>query len=141
MPDLERFKSAQRRCLEDALEEISQGCKRSHWMWFVFPQLRGLGISRIAEFYGIDGAGEAKAYLADPNLAASLRRACGALLAQNEDDPDMVFGWPDTLKLRSSMTLFDFVSPNDVFAKVLDRFYKGERDGLTLDMLGAGGKA
>lgn len=134
--NLDRFTSAQEGGVyEQALGEVLNGCKRTHWMWFIFPQLKGLGSSMAADYYGIKNLDEARAYLEDALLGERLRGICAALLEQPESDPERIFGFPDYLKLRSSMTLFDIVSPNDVFAKVLDRFYQGERDGVTLSIL------
>lgn len=134
--NLDRFKSAQDGGIyEEALKEARNGEKRNHWMWFIFPQMKGLGTSRSAELYGIENPGEAKAYLEDPVLGARLREICAALLEQPQSDPEIIFGFPDYLKLRSSMTLFDLVSPKDVFADILDKFYHGESDQSTLSII------
>lgn len=135
--DLDRFISAQQRDYSTALREIQGGRKRSHWMWYIFPQLKGLGMSYTAQLYGIDGLGEAKAFLADEYLGGNLREICGALLALDTDDASYVFGYPDDLKLRSSMTLFKLASPDDrVFAAVLNKFYGGREDPRTRELLG-----
>lgn len=134
--DLERFKSAQERGVyARALDEVRHGAKRNHWMWFVFPQMKGLGMSPASEYYGIESIIEAKAYLKDAVLGERLREICAALLEQPESDPEKIFGYPDGLKLRSSITLFDLVSPNDVFVSVLDRFYGAERDAATISII------
>lgn len=136
MYDLQRFKDAQDGGIhERAMSELAAGRKRSHWMWFIFPQIEGLGFSSTAACYSIKSIDEARAYLADPVLGARLREACGILIGLPESDPHAVFGYPDDLKLCSSMTLFDYVSPNDVFGKVLDKFYAGKRDDKSLDII------
>lgn len=134
MPNLERFKKAQANGVYvNALEEIRRGRKRSHWMWFIFPQIDGLGFSPMTSIYAIKDQSEAREYLMDEMLGSRLREICQALLELPENDPHKVFGSPDDLKLRSSMTLFDYVAPNEIFAEVLEKYYAGERDKLTLD--------
>ncbi len=137
MDDLARFVDAQAASYPTALAEVRAGRKRSHWMWYVFPQLRGLGRSEMAHRYGIAGVAEAQAYLADPVLGTRLREITHALLGQDARDARRVFGTPDDLKLRSCMTLFERAAGGDeqVFTKVLDEFYDGERDGATLELL------
>lgn len=131
--DLSRFTDAQRRSYPAALQEIRNGRKRTHWMWYIFPQLRGLGRSSTAEYYGIQSLDEAAAFLRDPYLGGNLREISDALLALEGDNPTAVFGWPDDLKLRSCMTLFAAVSPEDtVFQQVLDKYYGGRPDKLTM---------
>jgi uncharacterized protein (DUF1810 family) len=133
---LARFRNAQDYGVyEKALQEIRNGQKTGHWMWFIFPQVRGFGHSRNTWFYGITCADEAKAYLEDPVLSARLREICEALMEIPQNNAQQVMGYPDCLKLGSSMTLFDYVSPNDVFARVLDKFYSGSRDLKSLSML------
>jgi len=135
---LERFKQAQARDYNIALAEIRAGRKRSHWIWYVFPQLKGLGRSGTANFYGIEDMDEAEAYLADEELRANLIEISQALLELSTSDPVRVMGGIDAMKLRSSMTLFAEASNSDpVFQKVLDKFYKGEPDARTLELLGA----
>lgn len=134
---LDRFEKAQEGVWQAVLNEIEEGRKRSHWIWFVFPQLKGLGISLNADFYGISGSGEASAYLAHPLLGARLREVCGKLLAIEDKKIEEIIPGIDAVKLRSSMTLFDSVSPDDIFAKVLEKYYQGARDTLTLEMLAA----
>ncbi len=134
--DLERFKKAQRGAYDDALAEIRRGRKNGHWMWYVFPQLSGLGMSATSLYYGIRGLDEAKAYLADPVLGERLREISAALLELPTNDPRAVFWSPDDMKLRSCMTLFSLAAPEcDVFKKVLDKFFGGKPDELTLTML------
>ena len=136
--DLKRFTDAQRRDYERALSEIKNGRKRTHWMWYIFPQLRGLGVSETAYRYGISGLEEARAYLNDPVLGARLKEISEALMALDDKDASFIFGWPDDLKLRSCMTLFALVSEADsVFQRVLDAYFDGERDDRTLKMLKA----
>jgi len=134
--DLERFVSAQEEVYDSALAEIRSGRKRTHWMWFVFPQLRGLGSSPISRQFAIRSSAEARAYLADPILGARLLECCGALLRANAGSATDIFGSPDDLKLRSCATLFASVSePGSVFERVLERFYGGARDERTEALL------
>jgi uncharacterized protein (DUF1810 family) len=126
---LSRFVDAQEGGVyERALAEIRAGRKRSHWMWFVFPQIEELGHSETAKFYGIQGFDEAIAYLAHTVLGGRLREICAALLELDTCDAYAVFGSPDNLKLRSSMTLFEFAAPHEpLFTAVLEKFYNGTR--------------
>lgn len=134
--NLERFKRAQQQDYAIALREIRNGRKRSHWMWYIFPQVRGLGHSSMADYYGIDGLEEARAYLADGVLGPRLTEISEALLALEDKDAERIFGFPDVLKLRSCMTLFAAVSEEgSVFHRVLDTYYHGEKDELTLSLL------
>lgn len=134
--DLDRFKQAQAEDYETALEEIKRGRKESHWIWYIFPQLKELGFSSTAKYYGIDGLDEAKAYMADAELRNNLLEITDALLRQPETDIRRVMGYPDDLKLRSCMTLFEAAAPDQsVFGEVLDKFYGGERDDATLNLL------
>ena len=107
MDSLERFVSAQARDYGTALAEIRSGHKRSHWMWYIFPQLQGLGMSSTAQYYGNHGIDEAKRFIAHPALGRNLREISNALLALDTNDPAAVMGWPDNLKLCSCMTLFE----------------------------------
>lgn len=135
--NLSRFHEAQSRNYADALREIRSGLKRTHWMWYVFPQLRGLGQSSMSVFYGINGMDEAKAYMADPVLRARLLEITNAVLELRSSSIRAVFGHPDDKKLKSCMTLFEAAAPDcGEFAQVLERFYGGERDRRTLRMLG-----
>lgn len=122
-----------------ALKEIRGGRKESHWIWYIFPQMRGLGHSHNSNYYGIANMAEAEAYLADGVLGPRLREISEALLSVEGKSAVEILGKPDDFKVRASMTLFDFVSPNDVFAKVLEKFYDGRRSSRTLRMLGGRG--
>lgn len=137
--DLDRFVEAQEPVFADAVAELRSGRKRTHWMWFVFPQLRGLGHSAMAERYGIADLAEARAYLAHPLLRARLREATQAMLANAGADARAVLGEPDDAKLRSCLTLFAEAAERDedraLFEKALDAFYAGELDPRTLAML------
>ena len=134
--NLERFKSAQACDYGNALSEIRSGRKRSHWMWYIFPQLRGLGHSSMANYYGIECLDEARAYLADPVLGARLVQISEALMELENKDAVRIFGYPDVHKLRSCMTLFDAVSDDgSVFQRVLEAYYRGEKDERTLELL------
>lgn len=134
--NLNRFLTAQQTCYEDALEEIRSGQKRSHWMWFVFPQIEGLGHSETARYYAIRDMDEAKAYMENDTLGSNLIEISEALLQTESDDAAFVMGWPDNLKLRSSMTLFALAKPEcQVFQKVLDKFFQGEMDPKTIEIL------
>ena len=133
---LKRFLDAQERDYEQALKEIRSGRKRSHWIWYIFPQLEALGYSSTAKYYGIRDLDEAKAYLAEPTLRARLIEISEALLSLPENDPSIVMGYPDDLKLRSSMTLFAVADPGcPVFQQVLDKYYGGRSDPRTLELL------
>ncbi|HLV27287.1 MAG TPA: DUF1810 domain-containing protein [Gemmatimonadales bacterium] len=136
--DLQRFLDAQDGGVyERALGEIQGGRKKTHWMWFIFPQLRGLGVSRPARLYGIASAEEARQYLEHPVLGARLRACAEAALATNASTADQMFPPPDDMKLRSCATLFAAVAePGSVFHQVLDRFWAGEPDSRTVEMLG-----
>ena len=135
--DLQRFVEAQERSYQQALSEIRMGRKESHWMWFIFPQVNGLGSSSMAQRFAIHSIEEADAYLRHPILGSRLIEISSALLQLKGDDADQVFGSPDNMKLKSSMTLFSLVpTGNDVFQKVLDKFSHGQRDQATLKILG-----
>lgn len=131
--DLERFLKMQELFYASALREIQNGRKRTHWIWFIFPQLRSLGRSSHAFYYGIADIKEAEAYIAHPVLGARLREISQALLALPTDDACAVMGDIDALKLRSCMTLFACATEDNlVFLRVLKKFYAGKPDGLTL---------
>ena len=133
MENLNRFLTAQENMYEIALSEIKRGEKESHWMWYIFPQLRGLGRSPMAYKYGLDGVEEAKAYLAHPVLSARLIEISEALLDHKEECIENIMGDIDAMKLRSSMTLFASLSEEySVFHRVLDCFYSSEEDEWTL---------
>ncbi|KQW35601.1 DUF1810 domain-containing protein [Rhizobacter sp. Root404] len=134
---VERFLDAQEPIYGQVVEELRRGRKTGHWMWFVFPQLRGLGRSPTAQFYGLASADEARAYLAQPVLGQRLRQCVDLVLAVDGRSVHDIFGSPDDLKLRSSLTLFDHVAPHDpVFGRALDRLFGGVRDDRTLALLG-----
>ena len=133
---LQRFEDAHRQDYETALAEIRRGRKTSHWMWYIFPQLKGLGHSPTAQYYGIENLAEAEAFLAHPVLGVHLVEISRALLALETNNADLVFGYPDNLKLRSSMTLFAQIREADpVFGQVLDKFFEGKPDQRTLELL------
>jgi uncharacterized protein (DUF1810 family) len=136
--DLNRFVSAQAGTYDAALAELRRGNKRSHWMWFVFPQLAGLGHSPMAQRYGITSLAEARAYLAHPVLGPRLREV-SSVMAALPPGPEAILGGIDAMKLRSSMTLFRRAAPDEaVFQKVLDRHFDGAPDWLTDQSLGEG---
>lgn len=133
---LQRFEDAHRQDYETALAEIRRVRKTSHWMWYIFPQLKGLGYSPTAQYYSIENLAEAEAFLAHPVLGVHLVEISRALLALETNNADLVFGYPDNLKLRSSMTLFAQVREADpVFGQVLDKFFEGKPDQRTLALL------
>ena len=134
--DLERFIEAQKYDYDGALREIKNGLKQGHWIWYIFPQIKGLGHSYNSEFYGISSKEEAKAYLEHPVLGSRLREITQALLDYNNKTADDIQGFPDVLKVRSCMTLFDLVSPNDIFNDVLYKYYEGQRCDKTIWRLG-----
>ena len=134
---LDRFLKAQEHTYSAALREIRNGRKESHWMWFIFPQMRGLGMSDMAYIYGITDRAEAEAYLAHTVLSARLHEITESLLTLDESNPNMIFGEIDAMKLRSSMTLFAAVSEDaSVFHAALDKFFGGRMDQRTLELLG-----
>lgn len=139
---LDRFVDAQRGVYDTALAEIRAGRKQTHWMWFVFPQIDGLGSSPTSRFYAIKSAAEAQAYLAHPVLGERLRECADSLLHLGVRSASDVFESPDDLKLRSSATLFAAVSePNSVFEHLLTRYFRGEPDKKTLELLAKLGDA
>ena len=137
--DLQRFVDAQEPVLADVLAELAAGAKTSHWMWFVFPQLRALGRSATAQHYGIASLAEARAYLAHPLLGARLQTCCDVLLGLDGRSAQAIFGAIDTLKLCSSMTLFERASADAqaraLFGRVLHKYFGGRRDAATLALL------
>ena len=133
---LDRFIKAQQDTIEVALAELRSGQKRTHWMWFVFPQIAGLGRSSTAQFYAVTSLEEAKAYLSHPLLGSRLRECTRAVLAWSDRRrPIQIFGDVDALKFHSSMTLFDRVQPHDLFADALTAFFGGAPDQATLALL------
>ena len=135
---IERFLTAQEKSYADALAQIQKGHKQTHWIWYVFPQMQGLGKSETARFYGIHNRQEAEAYLAHPVLGKRLAEIIEAVLNHRDKTPLQIFGHPDDLKFHSSMTLFNAVSPaedQNVFAQALDLFFAGIKDSNTLTLL------
>ena len=133
---LERFVRAQELAYPIALQDIKKGKKRSHWMWYIFPQLRGLGMSSMAHKYGIVDLDEAKAYLEHPVLSARLYELCGELLKHKDKSAYDIFGDIDAMKLKSSMTLFALTSKeHTIFDEVLEFFFNGDRDAITLKLI------
>ena len=133
---LDRFLIAQQNYYHDAYEELKTGKKRSHWMWFIFPQIRGLGYSDMAKYYAIESREEAENFITDPTLGHNLIEISTVLLDIKDNDAKEVMGEPDDRKLQSCMTLFSTVAPEiDVFEKVLQKFYSGVKDSKTLEIL------
>ena len=125
--------------MDDVEAELAAGRKRSHWMWFVFPQLAALGLSATAQRYGLGSLAEARAYLAHPVLGPRLRHCCELLQSLETSDANAVLGDPDQLKLRSCLTLFILAAPDDeLFTRCLDKFYGGEPDRRTQELCGGG---
>jgi len=136
--DLERFVTAQEGPYAEALGELRRGRKESHWMWFVFPQIAGLGSSPMARRYAIASAEGARAYLAHPLLGPRLRQCVEAVLGHRGRSAEAIFGPVDAIKLRSSLTLFEAVADApELFAETIDAFHDGERDEATLGLLSA----
>ncbi|KEQ30282.1 calpastatin [Pedobacter antarcticus 4BY] len=134
--NLERFIDAQQRDYQIALKEIKAGRKQGHWMWYIFPQLQGLGNTETSKFYALADLNEADTYLSHPLLGSRLVEICNELLKLNKNDPNTIFGHPDDLKLKSSMTLFaEIPLTNPVFIQVLNKFYDGSKDDKTLNLL------
>jgi uncharacterized protein (DUF1810 family) len=133
---LSRFMSAQHEVYNRALEELKSGAKRTHWMWYIFPQIDGLGHSATAEYYAIKSLEEAREYLNHPVLGSRLVECAKAVLAIEGRLASEIFGYPDDLKLKSSMTLFASVADSgSIFVRVLDKYFHGEKDGRTLQLL------
>lgn len=135
MPDLSRFRDAQAETYDTALAELAAGAKTTHWMWFVFPQLRGLGRSATAQYYGLADLAEARAFLADPVLGPRLTLCARALLGHAGTAPEATLGPVDAMKLRSSATLFEAAGGGPEFAALLDTFFGGRRCARTLELL------
>ena len=133
---LDRFIKAQTNTYRIAMSEIKSGKKRTHWMWFIFPQLRGLGVSSISRYYGLENFDEAKAYLAHPVLSGRLYELCGELLKHKNKKALEIFGDIDELKLKSSMTLFALTSEDyTIFDEVLESFFDGKMDEITVNLI------
>ena len=133
--DLKRFLDAQERDYKRALKEIRNGHKQSHWIWYIFPQMKGLGYSHNSNYYGVSCIEEARAYLENETLGKRLYEICDALLCLDTDDPYEVMGDIDARKLCSSMTLFNEVRKDDIFKRVLDKYFRGNKDEATLKLL------
>ena len=134
--NLERFLEAQKHSYSTALSEIKSGRKRSHWMWYIFPQIKGLGYSSTAQYYAIQSREEAEAYLKHPVLGMRFIEISEELLKLKSNNAREVFGYPDDMKLKSSMTLFFLVSGKTIFQQVIDKFFDGEMDERTKELLG-----
>ena len=132
---MERFVQAQEGSYARALQEIKNGRKTSHWMWYIFPQLSGLGHSQTARYYAIRDRAEAAAYMAHPVLGSRLLEISSELLKLKSSDAREIMGWPDDLKLKSSMTLFGLVSREPVFRQVLEQYFGGEEDQYTVQAI------
>ena len=132
---LQRFITAQETSYDTALSEIKKGRKKSHWMWYIFPQIQGLGFSETSKFYAIKDVNEAKEFLKHPVLGERLIRICEELLKLEEGNANKIFGSPDDLKLKSSMTLFSLLNSHPVFDRVLEKFFQGAKDNKTLEII------
>lgn len=137
--NISRFLSAQNLCdtYQTALQELLQGEKQSHWIWFILPQLKGLGFSDNAQYYGLDGIEEARLYLENQTLAKRLRQVCEIMIQWAEKSKSMneLLGYIDAMKACSCLTLFDVVAPNSIFAEALQKCFHGKRDEKTLEIL------
>jgi uncharacterized protein (DUF1810 family) len=134
--NLQRFVDAQASAYPQVCEELRAGRKRSHWIWFIFPQMRGLGHSEMAHYFGISSREEARAYLAHPVLGARLRECTGLVNEVQGRSVDQIFGYPDNLKFHSSMSLFASVAPDEpIFQQALQKYFGGEMDPNTAAML------
>ena len=135
--DLNRFISTQEWVFDRALSELRGGMKRTHWMWYIFPQIDGLGYSPTARLYAIKSLEEARQYLSHPILGARLKECAEAVLSVQGRSASDIFGYPDDMKLQSSMTLFELVAgPRSVFERVLEKYYQGKKDAGTLQIVG-----
>ena len=133
--NIERFIIAQKRDYEKALQEIKNGKKTSHWIWYIFPQLKGLGNSTTSMYYGINNIEEAREYYNNDYLRNNLLEICNALLLLDNNIRN-IFGYPDYLKVHSCVTLFEMVAKDEiVFKKIIDKFYNGKRDNNTINLL------
>lgn len=136
--ELDRFVKAQEYDYTIALNEIRNGKKRSHWMWYIFPQIKGLGYSSMAQYYGIQNHKEAEEYLNHPLLGMRLREITTVLLNLESVNASEIFGYPDDIKLKSSMSLFYLVSNAEIFKKVLEKYFDGNIDDKTIELLDRG---
>ena len=139
MGDLERFRDAHRRDFAQAYAEVQNGYKETHWMWYIFPQIQGLGRSSTAQYYAISDIEEAVEFLSDPYLGDNLRAISKELLSKSTNDAEDIFGYIDAMKLKSSMTLFhvagEMCDENRVFYDVLTKYFNGEFDEKTLELI------
>ncbi|QPF88860.1 DUF1810 domain-containing protein [Bradyrhizobium commune] len=135
--DLDRFVQAQNPVYRDVQGELARGRKQSHWMWFIFPQVAGLGLSAMSQRYAIGSRAEAKAYLAHPTLGPRLVQCTNLVLAVEGRTINAILGAPDDAKFRSSMTLFSAVSEEPIFAQAIDQYFAGAQDNATLQILSA----
>ena len=138
MGDLRRFVEAQAPVYERVLSELKAGRKQTHWMWFVFPQLKALGRSSMAQVYGLHDLTEARSYWAHPVLGPRLKECVTAVLSVPSRTANEIFGSPDDLKFCSCLTLFELATFDGCFAEALERFYAGRRDAVTLSLTGPG---
>ena len=135
MYDIDRFIKMQELYYEVALSEIKDGYKRTHWIWYIFPQLKGLGQSYNSEYYGFDSVNEVIEYMRNPYLRNNMIEICNELY-KLDDSIENIFCYPDYLKLNSCMTLFEYsIQEEKIFGKIIDKFYNGKRDRVTLEML------
>lgn len=135
MYDIDRFIKMQELYYEIALSEIKDVYKRTHWIWYIFPQLKGLGQSYNSEYYGLDSVNEVIEYMKNPYLRNNMIEICNELY-KLDDSIENIFGYPDYLKLNSCMTLFEYSIPEEkIFGKIIDKFYNCKRDRVTLEML------
>ena len=134
--NVSRFIEAQENTYSDALSEIRNGRKRTHWMWFIFPQIKGLGNTQMSIKYSINDINEAIFYINHPILGNRLKEITGELLKIKDKSALDIFGSPDDKKLKSCMTLFSIVSQDSIFRQVLSQFFNSEKDGKTLDIIG-----
>ena len=136
MDNLERFIKAQKQDYDHALKEIKNGKKLTHWIWYIFPQIKDLGYSEISKYYGIDDLAEAKAYLQNEYLRNNLLEITTALLNLDSNNPTEILGYPDDLKVKSCMTLFNYADESIlIFKKVIDKYYNGEFDNKTIALI------
>lgn len=132
--NLERYKEAHQEFYEQALSEVKVGKKESHWMWFIFPQITGLGVSEISKYFEIKSLEEASQYLQDELLGSHIREISKELLSLDYTDATLIFGYVDSLKLKSSMTLFSYISNDPIFSEVLEKYFNGEVDEKTINI-------
>ena len=134
--NIERFIKIQKEDYAMALKEIKNGRKRNHWMWYIFPQLKGLGTSAMAKYYGLENLEEAKEYYNNDYLRKNLLEITNALLSLDNTNIESILGYPDNLKLLSCMTLFEIVDKNEkIFSQILDKYYNGKRDTNTINLI------